>query len=225
MYYVLVFFVGLVTGAICFLLYVVDTLKKARLRESASASQATKAQATFNQARETQVRADQLMAELVQQRELFDHRVVSYRELQEENAILKRDLQNIDVNLRKLEIDGELRQQQQNELDARSKQLATRYLNETVKAIVDAIGPSNFTNCKHRLIDVIARCREIGFDIPATEEARLLADLRSEFEKAVRAAFDREEQARIRAQIREEERLKREIERSWIVNGPLFRRP
>ena len=47
----------------------------------------------------------------------------------------------------------------------------------------------------------------------APEEAKLLSDLRLEFQKEVRAAFQREEQARIKAQIREEEKLKREIER------------
>jgi hypothetical protein len=41
----------------------------------------------------------------------------------------------------------------------------------------------------------------------------LLAELRGEFENAVRLEFQREEQARIKAQIREEERLKREVER------------
>lgn len=35
----------------------------------------------------------------------FEIRVVTYNELQEENAILKRDLRNAAVNLRKLELD------------------------------------------------------------------------------------------------------------------------
>ena len=79
--------------------------------------------------------------------------------------------------------------------------------------MVAAIGPSNYAACKQRLVDVIARCREFGFSIPDQQEAELVNNLKKEFEKEVRLAFDREEQARIKAQIREEEKLKREIER------------
>jgi len=62
-------------------------------------------------------------------------------------------------------------------------------------------------------LKVIERCRGIGFDVSEAEETELLANLKEEFEKAVRAAYEREEQARIKAQIREEQRLEREIER------------
>ncbi len=56
-------------------------------------------------------------------------------------------------------------------------------------------------------------CREIGFHVPAEKEKSLVADLKKAFEKAVRDEFAREEQARIKAQIREEERRNREIEK------------
>jgi hypothetical protein len=36
----------------------------------------------------------------------FESRVISYKELQAENTILKRDLQNLDINLLKPELDG-----------------------------------------------------------------------------------------------------------------------
>jgi hypothetical protein len=152
-------------------------------------------------------------AEVNKRRDELERRIINYREFQNENAILKRDLQNIDVNLNKLQMDGELREQAQRTLDERATQLAKRYLGETVKSVVSAIGPSNYSACKQRLIDVIVRCREIGFEVPTEEETKLTADLKKEFERAVRLAFEREEQARIKAQIREEERLKREIDR------------
>ena len=38
----------------------------------------------------------------------FEARVISFRELQDENTILKRDLQNVDVNLRKLQLDRDV---------------------------------------------------------------------------------------------------------------------
>lgn len=46
----------------------------------------------------------------------------------------------------------------------------------------------------------------------ASEESSLHATLKAEFEQLVRAAFEREEQKRIKTQIREEQRLEREIE-------------
>lgn len=44
-------------------------------------------------------------AGLEAERAAFEARVVSYGELQGENTILKRDLQNVDVHLRKLQLD------------------------------------------------------------------------------------------------------------------------
>ena len=142
----------------------------------------------------------------------LDAQVVSYSELQEENAILKRDLQNIDVNLRKLQIDRDAQRQNQEELDARAKELGGRYLKENIKWLGTSLSQNNYAACKKRLLDVIERCRGIGFAIPSEEEAGYLADLKAEYERVVRAAFEREEQARIRAQIREEQKREREIE-------------
>ncbi|NOT00129.1 MAG: hypothetical protein HOP29_05835 [Phycisphaerales bacterium] len=147
----------------------------------------------------------------------FARRVVSYDELHQENIILKRDLQNVDVNLRKLQLDHDIREEEQHRIGARSSELADRYLNDTVKWIDSSITPNNFASSKQRLIKTIEWCREIGFGIGEADEARMLANLKAEFERAVRAAFEREEQARIKAQIREEmkreDEIKRELER------------
>ncbi len=141
-----------------------------------------------------------------------ESRFVTYTEMEQENQLLKRDLQNIDVNLNKVELDGELRQRKQAELDRRSQSLGRRYLDDTIKATVLSVGPNNFAACKQKLLKVINWCREIGFEVPEKEEADLLAQLKMEFEKAVKAEFEREEQARIKAQIRDEERLQREVD-------------
>ena len=143
----------------------------------------------------------------------FEARLISYDELVNENAILKQDLQGIDVNLRKLQLDRQRQKKKQELLDQQIKDLGTRYLNENVKWIGSAISANNYSACKQRMQDVIKRCREIGFEITEEKETSLLADLKQEFEKAVRAAIEREEQARIKSQIREEEKLKKEVER------------
>jgi len=156
---------------------------------------------------------DQQASRFRSERTEFDARAVSYRELQDENAILKHDLQNIDVNLRKLELDRELQRDTQRVLDQKGKDLGSRFLKDNVKWIGSSLTPNNFVNCKERLQKVIEWCREIGFAIPAEEETALLDDLRKEFETVVRAAFEREEQVRIKARIREEQMREKEVDR------------
>ena len=162
-------------------------------------------------AREEKVKsqADQLQAEEKQ----FEARFVSYQELQSENALLKRDLLNLNVNLRKVTLDRELQGTEQQTIKQRVTELGGRYLKENVKWIGSSLTANNFAACKERLLDVIERCRGIGFEVPDEQEESLLAALKTEFEKMVRAAFEREEQARIKAQIREEQRLQKEVDR------------
>lgn len=163
------------------------------------------------QAREEELA--QRASELDSKLNALEQRIISYDELARENSILKQDLQNLDVDLHKLRLNFESVDEKQRSLDERSNQLCRRYLKETVKLVGDSLTPNNFALNKNRLTDVIARCREVGFNIPPEEEAGYLADLRSKYELVVKAAFEREEQARIKAQIREEEKLRREIER------------
>ncbi|HEV8605609.1 MAG TPA: GIY-YIG nuclease family protein [Tepidisphaeraceae bacterium] len=146
-------------------------------------------------------------------REELECRLVSYKELQQENSILKRDLQNIDVTLHKLGLDVELQAKKQEELDERARELGNRYLKENVKWIGSSLSANNFSACKQRLQEVIVRCRGIGLEVSAADENKLIADLKMDFEKIVRAALEREEQARIKAQIREEAKVAKEIER------------
>ena len=84
---------------------------------------------------------------------------------------------------------------------------------ENVSWIASRLTANNFSSSKQRLVDVVALCRGIGFAVPSEKEEELVQDLKNKFEELVRAQFAREEQARIRAQIREEERLAREIDK------------
>jgi hypothetical protein len=146
-------------------------------------------------------------------RKEFDSRMILYSELQDENSILKRDLANLAINIRKLSLDTQSTRGTQAEIDRKVQELGSRYLKENVKWIGNSLNPNNFANCKQKLLDVVERCRAIGFPIPPEQEQALLDDLRVEYEKVVRAAFEREEQARIKAQIREEQQREREIQR------------
>lgn len=213
MLYVFIFFIGALAGGSSVFLALVEQrrrLKEQRSKQDARAKNIEKAVQTI---RTKQQQLDERTAQLKAERKVFDGHVVSYKDLEQESVILKRDLQNIDVNLRKLQLDRDLQRQTHEELSQRIGNLGSRYLKENVKWIGSSLTTNNFVASKQRLQGVIERCRGIGFDVPGQEEAVLLANLKEEYEKMVRAAFEREEQARIKAQIREEQRLQREVER------------
>jgi ssDNA-binding Zn-finger/Zn-ribbon topoisomerase 1 len=168
---------------------------------------------SLNAQKRQQDAQEERIQEILKGRAWFETQVVSYKELQNENAILKRDLQNVDVNIRKLELDRQLQREAHEKLEQLCRDLGSRYLRENVKWIGSSLTPSNYVNCKHRLEDVVERCRGIGLAVSSAEKDDLLADLKKEYEKVVRAALEREEQARIKAQIREEQAREREIER------------
>ena len=139
--------------------------------------------------------------------------IISFEELQAENKILKRDLQNIDVVCNKLKLDHNVLQQRQDEIDQRSNDLSQRYMKENIKWVGSKLSANNFVRSKARLLKVIELCRGIGFEIPNEQEQQCLADLKKEYEMVVRADYEREEQVRIKAQIREEQKLEREIQK------------
>ena len=235
MLYTAMFVFGVLVGAVC--MFVIFMEMRSRLKqerkelaaegrtlrarfEEASSRLREKADTEERKLRASNEEADSRLrllneqaVELRARQDEFAQRKITYDELRGENTMLKRDLQNIDVELRKLQLDRHLQQEEQATLNVRSRELGSRYLKENVKWISSSVNSTNFAASKQRLLTVVERCRSIGFDVSADEESELLGDLKAEFEKAVRAALEREEQARIKAQIREEQQLEREVER------------
>lgn len=213
MWYFFFAFVGMIAGGIC--VFIAQLNKHNRLREqerrveSMSATLNRTTQALDAQQKSVDDGARRLKASQTE----FERKAVSYKELQDENALIKRDLHNLAVAMRKLELDRDLQRQTQDAIDQRATELGGRYLKENVKWLSASINQNNYASCKQRLLDVIERCRGIGLGISDTEQFALLASLKEEFEKAVKAALEREEQARIKAQIREEQLREREIQR------------
>ena len=72
-------------------------------------------------------------------------------------------------------------------------------------------------------MNVIGACRSIGLEVSEAKERALIQDLQNDFEQAVRDEFARQEQGRI-GQIRDEERLAREIDRQ-IKDADAKRQP
>ena len=144
----------------------------------------------------------------------FQARKVQYEDLLRENSGLKQDLFNLSVQTRKMERDHAAIARRQDEISQRTNELADRYLMENVAWIGVKLNSNNFASCKQRLLNVVGACRAIGFAIPEGKEVELIEGLKKEYEEAVRREFAREEQARIKAQIREEEKVAREREKA-----------
>lgn len=139
--------------------------------------------------------------------------IILFEELQKENMILKTDLQNIDVVCRKLKLDHDILDERQGKINQEIEDLGQRYLKENVKWIGTKLSTNNFVSSKTKLLKVIELCRGIGYEVSNEQEEELLSDLKKEYEKVLRADFERQEQARIKAQIREEQKLEREIQK------------
>lgn len=159
-----------------------------------------------NKLKEERIRLAKLATEL-------DHRVIKYSELQAENENLKAIQRVLAQNVRKHDLDIGTQQATLEDQMRHTNELAKRYLTENVKWIAKSINANNYAASKQKLLDIISRCRSIGFEVTVEEEAVLLNDLKQEFEKAVRAALEREEQARIKAQIRDDLLREREVQR------------
>lgn len=180
---------------------------KRALLEKQSTARANEHAEVLRQAEQTHLARRALLdaetAQLEKLRKEFDHRAVTYSELQKENAMLKRDLRNIEIAMRKLKLDRDAQHGKQQELDSRSRDLASRYLKESVHWINAALDTSNFAASRQRLKESIERCRAIGFRISSTEEETLLDELQAGFERSVRIASERAEQTRAQVRIHE----------------------
>lgn len=211
--YIFMTLVGMIGGGICVYVALLNWARSLDEQKRKQAAQAQQINGTVIAIRASQQELEQKWGRLNVEAEQLKSRAVSYKELQDENLILRRDLRNLDIHVRKLSLDRQVTHEKQAVLDERSNELGARYLKDNVKWIGASLNPSNYAQCKQRLQDVIERCRGIGFEISTDDGAAYLADLKHEYELVVRAAFEREEQARIRTQIREEQQREREVQR------------
>ncbi len=91
--------------------------------------------------------------------------------------------------------------------------LGERFLKDTLKWTMSRLTPNNYAVSKERLLKVVQYCRDAGYPVDDTEEEKLIAGLKTEYEMVLRKDFEKQEQARIKQQIREEQRAQKEVER------------
>lgn len=212
--YLVVSLIGFVSGAV--LVFFLLEKKRKLLADQQVQMQA---EAKLLHARQVEVYSrEQQYAQLQQayllSKEQFDKQVITYGELVQENIGLKNDLNNLHQQLRKNVLDHSQSSQQQILLDNKVNELGIKYLRDQTKWILTSLNPNNYALSKSKLEEAISRLREIGLPLSAQEERDRFAELKKEYELVVRAAFEKEEQARIRAQIKEEQKVERELQRA-----------
>ena len=91
--------------------------------------------------------------------------------------------------------------------------LGIRLLKDNVKFIGSKITANNYATSKKKYDTVFTFCEKHGYSVPAEIQKGILGDLKNSFEEAVRKQWEKEEQARIKRQIREEQKLEADRQR------------
>lgn len=96
------------------------------------------------------------------------------------------------------------------EVQSAARALAEKLLRETERAVYDKLSSQNYPTSKKRLEAAFEFAARQG--VAFSEERRALAmeEMKIKFEQEVKREFERQEQSRIRAQMREEARLEAE---------------
>lgn len=107
---------------------------------------------------------------------------------------------------------GQLEAQIESKENAISK-IGDKYFKETIKLIFKNLTPNNFATAHKKIETTIEFCKKHGFEIPDAQTAQVLSELKDEYKNVVRKDFQKQEQQRIKALIKEEQQLEREREK------------
>jgi hypothetical protein len=93
-----------------------------------------------------------------------------------------------------------------------TQSIAKRYFEEVTKNLVAKISPDNFSQSRDKFLKAVDYCKRVGYSVSDAEIVGFLSELKTEFEAAVRKQAAREEQAKIKERIREEQKAEAEFE-------------
>ncbi len=91
--------------------------------------------------------------------------------------------------------------------------LGKRLLKDNVKFTGSKITGNNYSTSKKNYEKVFTFCEKSGYSVSPETKKEIMGDLKASFEEAVRKQWQKEEQARIKLQIREEQKLEAERQR------------
>ncbi len=142
----------------------------------------------------------------------FDRRAITYADLGGENALLRTELKNAVVHTAYLEQAQHAGRSGASAAAGQRDRLGRAYFEDVVAGAKKALTPGTYPSVKQKVRAAAERVRAEGAELSAADEERALAALHELFERAVRAQVEREEQARLREQMREDLARQREIE-------------
>ncbi|TWU06243.1 hypothetical protein Pla52n_19640 [Stieleria varia] len=93
-----------------------------------------------------------------------------------------------------------------------ASEISKRLFTEVRKSIKSKLTPNNYAIQKHRFQKMVEFCEKKGYPIEQDVILQFEAELKSDYEEAVRSQLAKEEQARIKEKLREELRAERELE-------------
>jgi hypothetical protein len=142
--------------------------------------------------------------------EEFDKRVISYSDLETENRMLKLEVKNLVVQVAYLEQNQKIIKSAALDDQTQRNEIAKWYLDETIAAARKGLTANNYHAAKQRVQSAVERIRSQNCVYLPDDEKQVFQELRQLYERSVRAAVEREEQASIREKIREEQQLERQ---------------
>lgn len=151
-------------------------------------------------------------AKLETDRLSFNVLVITYKTLEKENRLLKTELRMAALESAKRGFEYDQHHAQLSTIKVMVDDVGKKYLDDSREWVTKSLNVNNYSLGKVRLQKVIERIKKIGFTIASTDEAALFRQLEVDYERVVRAAQAREEQAKIQARIREEFQREREIQ-------------
>ena len=166
---------------------------------------------------QSRLRADrglhvQAQITLHNERKVFDSEVISYSTLAKESCLLKTELRMAWLESAKRGFEYDQHHAQLSTIKVMVDDVGKKYLDDSREWVTKSLNVNNYSLGKVRLQKVIERIKKIGFTIASTDEAALFRQLEVDYERVVRTAQAREEQAKIQAHIREELQREREIQ-------------
>lgn len=91
--------------------------------------------------------------------------------------------------------------------------IAEKYLSETRKQLASKLTVDNYSASREKFLKAVEFCRKQGFFYPEDEVVKFLDELKDDYADVVKKQAAKEEQARIREKIREEQKAEAELER------------
>jgi Meiotically up-regulated gene 113 len=142
----------------------------------------------------------------------LERRAVTYDDLEAESRLLKADLRNMALVVGQAEFRADQAGGQLATLARQRDLLGQAYLEEVRAATRKALTATNYPASKRRIEEAVSQLAEAGVRPTEAGRRQLMDELQRLYEAAVRAAAERERQAGLREQIRDEQRREREAQ-------------